>query len=234
MKMPVHNFDEHFAEFTSEWMKEHKNEYRNFDEMEEDLPRIYMAFLNTRAPWLGSVTPGSYFTQFEDPKVLVDWRTQYCEERVPVPDLLLEQITTVGRPCEKRLLELLPGEIPLLPCGYDNAAFEAFAPAMADAPEGGERCLACFGLRLDYTAARAKEHGFEYFTTTLSVSPHKNADNVNRIGEEAGKKHGVKYLFADFKKKNGYLRSLELSKEYGLYRQDYCGCRYSMNHDQAD
>ena len=66
------------------------------------------------------------------------------------------------------------------------------------------------------------------------MSPHKNADNVNRIGEEAGKKHGVKYLFADFKKKNGYLRSLELSKEYGLYRQDYCGCRYSMNHDQAD
>ena len=132
---------------------------------------------------------------------------------------------------QKRLLELLPGEIPLLPCGYDNAAFEAFSPAMADAPEGGERCLACFGLRLDYTAARAKEHGFEYFTTTLSVSPHKNADNVNRIGEEAGKKHGVKYLFADFKKKNGYLRSLELSKEYGLYRQDYCGCRYSMNHE---
>ena len=135
---------------------------------------------------------------------------------------------------QKRLLELLPGEIPLLPCGYDNAAFEAFAPAMADAPEGGERCLACFGLRLDYTAARAKEHGFEDVTTTLSVSPHKNADNVNRIGEEAGRKHGVKYLFADFKKKNGYLRSLELSKEYGLYRQDYCGCRYSMNHDQAD
>ena len=128
---------------------------------------------------------------------------------------------------QKRLLELLPGEIPLLPCEYDNAVFEAFAPAMADAPEGGERCLACFALRLNYTAEQAKEHGFEYFTTTLSVSPHKNADNVNRIGEEAGRKHGVKYLFADFKKKNGYLRSLELSKEYGLYRQDYCGCRYS-------
>ena len=135
---------------------------------------------------------------------------------------------------QKRLLSLLPEEIPMLDCGYDHDAFEDFAPAMADAPEGGERCLACFALRLDYTAAQAKEHGFEYFTTTLSVSPHKNADNVNRIGEEAGKKHGVKYLFADFKKKNGYLRSLELSKEYGLYRQDYCGCRYSMNHDRDD
>ena len=107
MKMPVHNFDEHFAEFTSEWMKNHKNEYRNFDEMEEDMPRIYMSFLNTRAGWLGSITPGSYFTQFEDPKVLVDWMCQYCEEGVPIPDPLLEQIVFVGKPCEKRLTELL-------------------------------------------------------------------------------------------------------------------------------
>ena len=110
MKMPVHNFDEHFAEFMSGWMEQHKNRYRNFDEMEEDLPRIYMAFLNTRAPWLGSVTPGSYFTQFEDPKVLVDWLREYCEEGVPVPEPLLEQITTVGKPCEKRLVELLKDE----------------------------------------------------------------------------------------------------------------------------
>ena len=107
MKMPVHNFDEHFAEFTSEWMKQHQGEYRTFDEMEDDLPRIYMSFLNTRASWLGSVTPGSFFTQFEDPKVLVDWLQQYCSERVPVPDPLLEQITAVGKPCEKRLVELL-------------------------------------------------------------------------------------------------------------------------------
>ena len=130
---------------------------------------------------------------------------------------------------QKRLLSLLKEDIPLLECGYGHEAFEAFAPGMADAPEGGERCLACFAMRLNYTAEQAKAHGFEFFTTTLSVSPHKNADNVNRIGEEAGKRYGVKYLFADFKKKNGYLRSLELSKEYGLYRQDYCGCRYSMS-----
>ena len=110
MNMPVHNFDEHFAEFTSEWMKQHKNDYSNFDEMEADMPRIYMAFLNTRAGWLGSVTPGSYFTQFEDPKVLVDWMHQYCREGVPLPDPLLEQITTVGKPCEKRLVELLKDE----------------------------------------------------------------------------------------------------------------------------
>ena len=110
MKMPIINFDEHFADFMSEWMKAHQDQYETFDEMEEDMPRIYMAFLNTRAKWLGSITPGAYFTQFEDPKVLVDWLAQYCEENAPVPDLLLEQITTVGRPCEKRLLELLKDE----------------------------------------------------------------------------------------------------------------------------
>jgi len=128
---------------------------------------------------------------------------------------------------QQRLLEALGGEIGWLSCDYDNEAFEAFAPSMAEEPEGGKRCLACFALRLDETAKQAKEHGFEYFTTTLSVSPHKNADNVNRAGEEAGKRHNVKYLYADFKKKNGYLRSLQLSAEYGLYRQNYCGCSYS-------
>lgn len=107
MKMPTVNFDEHFAAFTSEWMKEHRQEYRTFDDMEEDIPRIYMAFLNTRASWLGSVTPGSYFTQFEDPKVLVDWMNQYCTEGIPIPEPLMEQIVFVGKPCEKRLVELL-------------------------------------------------------------------------------------------------------------------------------
>ena len=128
---------------------------------------------------------------------------------------------------QERLLSLLPGPVSLLPCEYDHPAFAAFAPAMAGCPEGGDRCLACFALRLRFTAKAAREHGFEYFTTTLSVSPHKNADSVNRIGEAAGREAGVKYLMADFKKKNGYLRSLQLSNEYGLYRQDYCGCLYS-------
>ena len=106
-KMPIINFDEHFADFTSQWLKDHGDEYANFDAMEEDLPRVYMMFLNTRAKWLGNLTPGSYFTQFEDPKVLVDWMNTYCQERVPVPDLLTEQIQFVGKPCEKRLVALL-------------------------------------------------------------------------------------------------------------------------------
>lgn len=107
MKMPIINFDERFADFMSEWMKNHQDQYATFDDMEEDMPRIYVAFLNTRAKWLGNVTPGAYFTQFEDPKVLVDWLNLYCDEGTPVPDLLMEQITTVGKPCEKRLVELL-------------------------------------------------------------------------------------------------------------------------------
>ena len=106
-RMPIINFDEHFADFTSQWMMDHKGDYRNYDEMEADLPHIYMAFLNTRAKWLGSLTPGSYFTPFEDPKVLVDWMHEYCRQGVPVPDLLTEQIEFVGKPCEKRLTELL-------------------------------------------------------------------------------------------------------------------------------
>ena len=106
-KMPIINFDEHFADFTSQWLKDHGDEYANYDAMEEDLPRVYMMFLNTRAKWLGNLTPGSYFTQFEDPKVLVDWMNTYCQERVPVPDLLTEQIQFVGKPCEKRLVALL-------------------------------------------------------------------------------------------------------------------------------
>lgn len=109
-KMPIINFDEHFADYTSKWMQEHGDEYSTYDELEADMPRVYMMFLNTRAPWLGSLTPGSYFTQFEDPKVLVDWLNQYCEDGVPVPDLLMEQIRFVGKPCEKRLLELLKDE----------------------------------------------------------------------------------------------------------------------------
>lgn len=128
---------------------------------------------------------------------------------------------------QRRLLSLAHSEVAFLPCPYDHGAFEDFAPALAAEPEGGKRCLRCFALRLQYTARRAKDGGFDYFTTTLSVSPHKNAEQLNRIGEAAGEAYGVRYLTADFKKKNGYLRSLQLSKEYGLYRQDYCGCLYS-------
>lgn len=135
---------------------------------------------------------------------------------------------------QERLLKLLPGDAQMLSCDYDHAAFSAFAEEMAQEPEGGKRCLRCFELRLRKTAQAAAEQGYAYFTTTLSVSPHKNAEILNQIGQAAGEKYGVKYLMADFKKKNGYLRSLQLSREYGLYRQDYCGCLYSKRPEPMD
>lgn len=94
--------------------------------------------------------------------------------------------------------------------------------------EGGERCFRCYRLRLESTAKLAKEMGFDYFTTTLSISPLKKADKINEIGEELAAIYNVKHLPGDFKKKNGYKRSTELSKEYGLYRQNYCGCVFSQ------
>ena len=126
---------------------------------------------------------------------------------------------------QKRLLGIL--QIPLLECEWDHDAFACFAEQMKDEPEGGARCTACFALRLNKTAQLAKQHGFDYFTTTLSVSPHKDPIRLNELGGKYALQYGVKHLPADFKKKNGYLRSLQLSKEYDLYRQDYCGCLYS-------
>lgn len=98
-------------------------------------------------------------------------------------------------------------------------------------PEGGDECFICYGMRLKEAAKAAKEGGYEYFTTTLTISPHKNAAKLNEIGEEVAALYGVSFLPSDFKKRNGYKRSIELSKEYGLYRQDYCGCVYSIRKD---
>lgn len=110
---------------------------------------------------------------------------------------------------------------------YDSDKFYAMAKGLEMVPEGGERCFKCYELRLREAAEIAKKKGFDYFTTTLSISPLKNAKKLNEIGERLAEEYGVKYLNSDFKKKNGYKRSTELSKEYGLYRQDYCGCVYS-------
>jgi len=113
-------------------------------------------------------------------------------------------------------------------CGdYDEQLFEDLSRGLEEAPEGGERCTRCFRLRLGRSAQYAAQNGFDYFTTTLSISPLKDAQRLNTIGREFSEKFGIPYLYSDFKKKNGYKRSCELSAEYGLYRQDYCGCIYS-------
>ena len=110
---------------------------------------------------------------------------------------------------------------------YDPQEFFDAVRGLEKEPEGGLRCRECFKLRLEASAKKARELGFEWFTTTLTISPLKNAALLNEIGYEMGEKYGVKWLPSDFKKKEGYKRSIELSREYGLYRQDYCGCVFS-------
>lgn len=117
--------------------------------------------------------------------------------------------------------------VDIIDCDYDNDLYESRIKGLENEPERGSRCNVCFNLRLEKTAIKAKELGYDYFATTLTVSPYKNAYLINEIGLDIGDKLGVKYLVSDFKKKNGYKRSIELSKEYNLYRQNYCGCKYS-------
>ena len=126
---------------------------------------------------------------------------------------------------QREVLRHIPAK--LVECAYDGAAFDAVAAGYEAEPEGGARCTRCFLLRLEETARRAAQGGFDYYCTTLTVSPHKDAQRINRIGAEMGAKYGVQWLPSDFKKRDGYLRSIRLAQAYGLYRQDWCGCAYS-------
>lgn len=133
---------------------------------------------------------------------------------------ILEQQELISRMKLKHPVSFLAGT-------YDKEKFYSLAEGLEDVKEGGSRCFRCYELRLREAARMAAKGGYDYFTTTLSISPMKNAQKLNEIGEAVGKEFGVVYLLSDFKKKNGYKRSIELSKEYGLYRQDYCGCEFS-------
>ncbi len=131
---------------------------------------------------------------------------------------------------QKRFIERFPAKykISFVEGNYDKDRFYAMAKGLEFVPEGGERCFACYELRLREAAEYAKERKMDYFTTTLSISPMKNAEKLNEIGDRLAQEYGIKYLTSDFKKKNGYKRSVEISEEYGMYRQDYCGCVFSM------
>lgn len=118
-------------------------------------------------------------------------------------------------------------KVSFMDCDYESEKYAEIVKGLEKEPEGGMRCVECFRLRLDKTAEIAKLYGFDYFVTTLSISPLKNAQLINRIGSEISEKYGVSYLPSDFKKREGYKRSIELSKKYGLYRQNFCGCVYS-------
>jgi predicted adenine nucleotide alpha hydrolase (AANH) superfamily ATPase len=121
----------------------------------------------------------------------------------------------------------LPSGVNIISGRYEPTEFFDIARGYEELPEGDERCHRCYALRLEESARAAKEGGFDYFCTTLSISPYKNAEWLNTIGKEMSEKYGVGYLFSDFKKKNGYKRSCQLSEQYSLYRQDYCGCVFS-------
>lgn len=130
---------------------------------------------------------------------------------------------------EKRLVQELSfkDKIKVIEGKYENNLFEDVIDSYRNLGEGSKRCFACYRLRMEKAAQFALKGGYDYFTTTLSISPYKNSDKINEIGRELQKKYGVSYLYADFKKKNGYKRSIELSSFYHLYRQNYCGCVYS-------
>ena len=142
------------------------------------------------------------------------------EKRASMLDLLLTSAT-------------YPNDVKLIISEYGTEAFQIMAEPLLDAPEGGARCTECFELRLSETAKRAKKDGFDYFTTTLSVSPHKNAELLNNIGSRLSAEYKIEYLQSNFKKHDGYKRSVELSKLYGLYRQPYCGCSSSLSLSQT-
>lgn len=118
-------------------------------------------------------------------------------------------------------------KLDFLDCDYDNNLYNNVIKGYETAPEGGSRCQICFKLRLDKTAQIAKLHNFDYFGSTLTVSPHKNSKVINEIGKIISNQYNIKWLYSDFKKNEGFKQSIELSKKYELYRQDYCGCIYS-------
>lgn len=137
---------------------------------------------------------------------------------------------------QKRLIASLPAkrEIKLIEGDYNYSDFSEIAKGFENVKEGGERCFRCYKLRLEKSAHLAKEQGFDYFCTTLSISPLKNSQKINEIGLEVAEKYGVKWLPSDFKKKEGYKRSIELSREYNLYRQNFCGCVFSKKENNNE
>jgi predicted adenine nucleotide alpha hydrolase (AANH) superfamily ATPase len=135
---------------------------------------------------------------------------------------------------QKALIKAMPlkSEVQFMQGEYHPLKYYEQIKGLEQEPEGGERCFVCYELRLREAAKCAASMSFDYYTTTLSISPHKNAEKLNEIGERLGKEYNIPYLPSDFKKKNGYKRSIELSKEYNLYRQDYCGCVFSRRDRQ--
>lgn len=135
---------------------------------------------------------------------------------------------------QKRLIREMPVKNPVsfLEGNYDPREYYDAVKGLEQLGERSKRCYACYELRMEKAVQTAKEKGYDYFTTTLSISPYKNADWLNEIGQKLEEEYGVRYLYADFKKRNGYKRSIELSQQYHLYRQDFCGCEFSQREEE--
>jgi len=135
-----------------------------------------------------------------------------------------------------KLIKSIPtiNKINIINCDYDNEIYNEKIKGFENCPERGARCQICYKLRLEKAAIIAKKERYDYFCTTLSVSPYKNSIIINQIGEQLSNKYNIKWLYSDFKKNDGYKKSIELSKKYNLYRQNYCGCIYSQNKEIID
>lgn len=153
---------------------------------------------------------------YYNPNIYPDWE---YEKRVKEQEAFIRKLSG------KYSINFIKGE-------FDQESFYRIAKGYESEPEGGARCFRCYELRLRKTGELARKLKMDYFTTTLTVSPLKNAEKLNEIGQVLADSYGVEYLKSDFKKKNGYKRSIELSKEYGMYRQDYCGCFFSISEDK--
>lgn len=163
----------------------------------------------------------SYLTKFFDITILY-----YNPNIAPYSEYLKRKEEQI------RLINEIETEngLDIIDCDYDNDKYEEVIKGLENEPERGKRCYICYKLRLEETAKKAKDGSYDYFCSTLSVSPYKNADWINEIGKELECIYGVKWLYSDFKKKDGYKKSILLSNKYKLYRQDYCGCIYSKPH----
>lgn len=144
----------------------------------------------------------------------------YYNPNIQPEEEYMLRLTSLETFCRIKNIELISG-------GYDNQEWLELAAGLDEQPEGGERCEVCFAMRLRKTAQVAIEQGIQTFATTLSISPHKDTQAVNRIGQEEAKKYNINFLAGDFKQDNGYRKSCDLSRRYGLYRQQYCGCLFS-------
>lgn len=146
---------------------------------------------------------------------------------------LAEQQSLIATYNENNTILSENNPIKLIEGDYDYNNFKTKIIGLESEKEGGQRCHICYELRLNETAKKARENNFDYYTTTLTVSPYKNAKFLNELGSKYAEIYQIKYLFSDFKKRNGYLRSIELSKIHNLYRQDYCGCECSQINTQT-